>query len=784
VTSDRHADGQGSLASPPATEETGEAAAPARGARLGPYEVVGELGRGGMGVVLKAVRADDAYRKVVAVKLVPAAGLSARARERFLEERQILAGLEHPNIARLLDGGTTADGVPYLVMELVEGERIDVWCQARDLGVDARLRLFLEVAAAVHHAHRNLVVHRDIKPGNVLVTSDGVPKLLDFGVARFATGDGDATLTAASALTPAYASPEQLLQDGPIGTASDVYSLGVLLHELLTGQRPRRSGGGDGELLATAAGLEPERPSVTAPPALRRRLRGDLDVILLTALRTAPEARYGSAEAFADDVRRHLDGRPVRARPPTLTYRLSKFTRRNPGAVAALTLAIVALAGGVVATRREAARADAERVVAERRFAEARRIAHAMLFELHDAVAPLPGSTAARKLLVTRGLEYLDGVAREAGGDRSLCLELARAYVRIGDVQGGVFNANLGDDAGARESYGRAVALADRCGSGDAEGASALGAALRARAAARALAGDALAGREDAARALGLARAHVDGRAGGRVELAQALAALAFATYHVGDLAASREASEEGVRVLEAGVPGAPSEQVQGLLAGAHWQLAGTLWGLTDRRGAAEHYERARTLQEAALARDPRNVRIRRQLAFTLESLGTVRGQLEQPSVDVLERAVELRRQLAADDPADADARLYALYAQKNLALALVATNRGTEAAPLLASVLGQLRAAAAKGAPSRRMRVLLAELLGTRALLLREGARRSPASARPAALREERDELTAARAAWAALEAEGPLNGQERRIMTSLGERLEAIDAELARAR
>jgi eukaryotic-like serine/threonine-protein kinase len=314
------------------------------GRRIGRYEVVGELGRGGMGLVLRAVRADDTYRQTVALKLVPHAGLAESARQRFLEERQILATLQHPHIARLLDGGTTEEGLPFLVMELVEGEPIDRYCDREGLGMEARLRLFLKVAEAVQHAHRNLVVHRDIKPANVLVTHEGEPKLLDFGIARLlggeASGEAPPTVTALRMLTPDYASPEQLRGDA-LSTATDVYSLGVLLHVLLTGRNPR----------------QPDGP----------RLKGDLDTVVQKALHQEAAQRYSSVEAFAEDLRRYLAARPVLARRPTVSYRARMLLRRNPAAMAAGALAVAALVGGMAATARESRRAEEQRRRAERR---------------------------------------------------------------------------------------------------------------------------------------------------------------------------------------------------------------------------------------------------------------------------------------------------------------------------------------------------------------------------------------------------------------------------------
>jgi serine/threonine-protein kinase len=353
-------------------------------AQAGPYRILGEIGRGGMGVVYRAERDDEQYSRQVALKVVGAPGVSAaELAARFERERRILARLEHPNIARLYDAGVTSDGRSWLSMELVRGERIDRWCDHRRLTVAQRLELFERVVQAVDYAHRNLVVHRDLKPSNILVTDEGEPKLLDFGIARVladedeAAAEGELTRAGQRVLTPEYASPEQH-DDRPITTASDVYSLGVLLHRLLTGRRPAtnpathettRSPSGT---LSGSSGVDdtpdPEavaRARSTTPHRLQRTLRGELDTILLAALRAEPEERYPSAAALLDDLKRYRTARPLLARPPSAGYRLRKFVGRNRAAVAAAAAVVVALVTGLGVSLRQAQIARAERDVAE-----------------------------------------------------------------------------------------------------------------------------------------------------------------------------------------------------------------------------------------------------------------------------------------------------------------------------------------------------------------------------------------------------------------------------------
>ncbi len=315
------------------------------GTRLGPYVLAEEIGRGGMGVVHRAHRADGEFQDEVVIKLMPPALDTPQRRARFLLERQLLASLRHPRIAQLLDGGFTDSGQPYLVLEYVQGEPIDIAVEQQELGLRARLRLFLAVLEAVAHAHRNLVVHRDLKPSNVLVTGDGHVKLLDFGIAKvIEENEGALSLTGTGMplMTPAYASPEQVRGEA-ITTAVDVYQLGLLLYLLLTGVQPQRDAGD------SVAGLERAvcRTEIALPSSAclhpwRRRLRGDLDRILQRALAKEPARRYASADAMAEDLRRHLDGRPILASGDSAPYRAAKFISRHQ--VLAATIAAVAAA--------------------------------------------------------------------------------------------------------------------------------------------------------------------------------------------------------------------------------------------------------------------------------------------------------------------------------------------------------------------------------------------------------------------------------------------------------
>ena len=453
------------------------------GRRIGPYEIIAIIGEGGMGSVYRAARADEQYQKQVAIKIVKLGLDTPFGLARFRAERQILANLEHPNIARLLDGGTTEGGLPYVVMELVEGQPIDQYCEARKLSIEERLCLFRTVCLAVQYAHQHLVVHRDLKPANILVTADGIPKLLDFGIAKILDtgsipGGAETTIGFMRMLTPEYASPEQVRGD-TVTTASDVYSLGVVLYELLSGSSPYQvMGRAPHDMIRAVCECEPERPSLaprrttarseqgsTQTPQdtkddahdgsrekLSKRLSGDLDNIVLMALCKEPQRRYPSMEQLAEDIRRHLENLPVVARRDTIRYRTLKFVIRHKTGVLVAGLVTLTLLAGLAVTIREAR-------LAQERFNDVRSLANSLIFDIHDSIQDLPGATPARKLIVEKALQYLDRLATASGGDPSLQRELAAAYKRIGDVQGYPYSANLGDTAGARKSYEKALAI-------------------------------------------------------------------------------------------------------------------------------------------------------------------------------------------------------------------------------------------------------------------------------------------------------------------------------------
>ncbi len=427
-----------------------DAGTSAAGERIGPYRIVDEIGRGGMGIVYLAERADGQFEQSVALKLIRRGMDGETARRRFLRERQILARLQHPGIARIYDGGVTDDGLPWFAMEYIDGVPIDRFCDEGRLGVDSRLELFREVCRAVQYAHGNLVIHRDLKPGNILVSSDGGVKLLDFGIARLLddSAPADITQTVARMLTPAWSAPEQV-RGAPVTTATDVYALGLILYELLSGRRAQGMTDGSPESLhREIVERMPESPSAavaetlegpglsaatiadardTRPGRLRRRLTGDLDTICRTTLRKEPERRYASAEALAQDITRHLEGLPILARPDSAGYRLTKFMGRHRVAVGAAALVVVVLATGVVAALWQAKVAARERDAAE--------AVTAFMVELFQTADPSVsgGEDVTARELLDRGAQRIERrLAGQPDVQAKLLSTVGQVYLQLG----------------------------------------------------------------------------------------------------------------------------------------------------------------------------------------------------------------------------------------------------------------------------------------------------------------------------------------------------------------
>ncbi len=701
------------------------------GRRVGAYELIELLGRGGMGEVYRARRADAHYEKEVAIKFVRGGLNTEFVMQRFRAERQILADLDHPNIARLVDGSATEDGLPYVVMELVTGQPIDVYCEARELPIRERLRLFREVCAAVSYAHQHLVVHRDLKPRNILVTAEGSIKLLDFGIAKLlpAPGDSDAnaTLTAIAAMTPAFCSPEQIM-GRPITTASDVYSLGVVLFHLLTGRSPYRSA-----LTSTHAAIkevcetEPVRPSTAAAVTAGQRARPipdrDLDDVTLMALRKEPDKRYRSVEHLSDDIQRYLTGLPVMAHSGRYGYRAAKFARRHKLEIAATSLIALTLIGGVIASTHQAHIARVERVRAERDFGRTRKLANSMLFELSDAIMDLSGSTAARALLVTRALEYLDELAHESSDDVHLAAELAVAYRRVGDIQGGYGSQNAGDIAGALASYRKSVAQFERVLSSsptDLDARADFSRSLRRLALAQSNAGDVRLGLQTSARAVAVAKQVAVADAGNPKHLHDLVAttsdyceALKIAGDFSHALAVCRESIAEQERVVRA----LPTDSKEKRLLGVTYdRTAATIVQQVLHVNLAQDPASARLLREAtALERQAIAIDTSRAAADANDGLAAAdvladRSNLAaalfvahdfQGAVDVNNLALEGSKSLMARDPNNVSARINDALLRRNRGQAYVALGRSAPAIADLTTALGILNALSAQQANS-----------------------------------------------------------------------------------
>jgi eukaryotic-like serine/threonine-protein kinase len=682
------------------------------GRTIGHWEILKRIGSGGMGAVYLARRADRQYEKQVAIKLIKRGMDTEAMLRRFRNERQILAGFDHPNIARLLDGDTTEDGLPYFVMEYVEGVPIDEYCDRHALPVSERLRLFRQVCAAVSYAHRRAVIHRDLKLSNILVGSDGVPKLLDFGIARLlqagAAAESPATMLEQRVMTPEYASPEHLRGE-PVTTASDVYSLGVVLYRLLTGQRPYRVQVQSVENMARAVGqTEPQRPSAVTDATSSRRLRGDLDNIVLMALRKEPERRYLSVEHFSDDILRHLEARPVLARRDTLTYRAGKFVKRNTAVSVAAALVVLSLVGGIVMTTWQAQRAREQEVIAiaekaraERRFNEVRQLARSVIFDYHDAIKDLSGATAIRERLVKDGLAYLDSLAHEAGGDPELQRELAAAYDRVGDVRGEMYTAaNLGDFVGAMDSYVKALHIREalvNAAPGDVQNRRDLAASYRKIGALLVETSDAARGTEYLRKGVAVQEQLAADQPENleiRQDLATTYNALGLAVEGSGDPAGAQVLHRKALALREALVAADPGNQkfrrsvvISDINLGRALALSG------DFQGGLASNRKALVICEALVAENPSSADFRRLLANTWQNDGDYRAILHDVggALQSFRKKLAFDEQALAEDPRNAVAHADIGYTYERLGDLLAQTGSHGRALPYFRKALAEL---------------------------------------------------------------------------------------------
>ncbi|HVH89244.1 MAG TPA: protein kinase [Terriglobales bacterium] len=661
------------------------------GRRIGAYRIESEIAHGGMGTVYRAIRADHAYEKCVAIKLVDRAVLSRRSAELFRHERQILAKLEHPNIARLLDGGTHDDGSPYLVMEFVEGEPIARYCDVHRLAIEERLKLFQKICSAVHFAHQNLVIHRDIKPANILVTSEGEPKLLDFGIAKIVDAGSAKTTQTFGAMTPAYASPEQLCGQG-VTTSTDIYSLGLVLYELLTGRYAFERCTSPARRQQAILDGEPERPSRAVlrqsvepdelasseqigalrqlpPEKLSKRLQGDLESIVAKAICREPDQRYSSVAQFSEDISRHLRGEPVIAHRSTFFYRCTKFIRRHTLGVAAAALVLALVGAGLALIIAAERRARAQEALAEQRFNDVRKLANSLIFEVHDSIQNLPGATAAKKLIAQRAQEYLDGLAAESKSDPGLLRELAAAYRRLASAMGNGFDANTGESERALQNYRRAMELREVVvalvpASVDAKRDLAQSYLDVAFVTAQSHEKDKEKGYYDKALAIlePLAAANPQDP---KVQygLAKALERQAGSFTGQGKFEEAKANYNRSLTIYQHLVDSEPQDNsYRSEVAFSHKHLGGLLATQSQRdqlKAGLDHYRAALAIDEELLKADPQNVNSRYAITFTYSDIGYILGKLGDvdTALNYYRKAFKIRSALVSADPQDTRAR-------------------------------------------------------------------------------------------------------------------------------
>lgn len=744
-------------------------AAPAvrEGDPVGAYRIVRPIGQGGMGAVYLATRADEAFSKQVAIKLVHADAGGALA-DRLRRERRLLATLDHPNIARLIDGGTTAAGVPYVVMEYVDGVPIDDYCRRHAVPLAGRVALVRVAAEAVQHAHANLVVHRDLKPGNILVTADGMVKLLDFGIAKVLADDDRArTATGHSALTPETASPEQLT-GGAITVATDVYGLGVLLYALLAGRPPFADAASPAALLRAICEVDPPPPSQVAPTA---RIPADLDRITLKALKKVPADRYANVASFAADLGRYLDGRPVEAMPDAIAYRARRFVARHRAGTAAATAAIVAVVGGAGTTVWQARRTEQQRVRAERHFDEVRQLANALIFEVHDGIERLPGATATRQLLVTRAVNYYDRLVADERDNAPLQREIAAAYRRLGGVLGRPYASNFGDSAGALASYRKALAIREALAEADPS----LPATLELLESYVDVA-DVLRQTADTAGTIAL----LD-RAGDRMALLEATrpadpvvlraaARVSMARAHAYEQAgridqalASAERALTRHQALQAG--GAADATLAGDIAIDHGRIGVSRMRAGDFAGALGPLQRRLDLAERGSGADPSSTPARRGLSTAHVQVGQALARLgrHDEAVAHIEAARRLRREIAGQDPSDQQAQIDLFFADLEAGELQLRVGRHDVALPALRAGVARARQLAERAPDYVFMRLSLASGLNrlSRALV---------------ATGDSVAALAASREAVAAMESAAATDPADARLQCELGLGYEAI--------
>jgi eukaryotic-like serine/threonine-protein kinase len=641
----------------------------AAGERFGPYRLLEQIGQGGMAIVYRAVRDDGEFEREVAIKLVGGRLLAGEWERRFIEERRILALLDHPNIVRMIDGGVS-NRQRYLVMELVSGHPVTEYCRERSQSLPARLRLFQDVCAAIQYAHQRMIIHRDLKPSNILVTAEGTVKVLDFGIARLLdTGTGgEATTTLFHPLTLVSASPEQV-RDDRLTLASDIYALGLLLYELLTGRNPQ-SAERRAEIMQRILHSDPPPPSKVAQSVPR-----DLDVIVLKALAKEPSRRYASAAELSADVDRFLERRPVLAHPPSRMYAAARFCARNRALTAVGLALLIAVLGGLAAFSWQARRAEYHRSIAERRFNEARRLLYTVIHQIQPQLAAVDGTVGIRRSLIEQTLVYLEALSVDASDNPALMRELIDSYVALAYVSADPGTANTGDRGRASEILGKAEKLAqvlEKTAPADPltvrslaafEWAAARHAAFYgSRGTALAYAGRALARSERLA-----ASAPADGNAAETL----ALSLMTFADVGgVRDRVAREALYRRCIALWQVRLEQQPSDQTRRNAALAYKNLASLLEGAANFRESLAAANEAKRLDEVLLARQPSSPALQMALAFDLGAIGSAWYGLHNylEALRNMQQSVALRERVRAANPGDRRASDRLAYALLDLA--------------------------------------------------------------------------------------------------------------------
>lgn len=615
---------------------------------IGEYHVERLIARGGMGSVHLAVKEMDGVPLKVALKVIRLAGNHHYLSRRFRMERQILARLQHENILRLLDGGVTPDGWPYIVTEFLDAWSLESWLSETQPTLSARLKVFQAICDGIAYAHRNLIVHGDIKPSNILITREGVPKLVDFGIARLLSEPGEEdgkagqlTITMTPALTPWWASPEQLGGE-PLSMESDCYELGRILFFLLAEQKPHDfSGLSPQQILDKLRREPPPKPSVVTGD---NRLAGDLDNITLKALEFDKAQRYRSVDALSDDITRHLSLRPISARAQTLTYRLEKFVRRNRGLVSLTALATVTILAALAFAFYQAGEARAGYETSRLRFEQVRSLANSLLFEADDALVGLPGATPVRAKLVQSAVVYLDQLAQAQLDDPQLQEELAAAYEKVGDIQGRPGVLNLGQTAQSLESYRKSEAIREAV-------------------------------RKQATKALDFVAASDN--------LSSTYARISASLRAMGDVEGGLAYERKALGIRQALFESAPENpDFKRGLASSLATLSGSLSQMGDFEGVMDTRKEALKMYEEILAANPDSVPDKRALALALARMGSIElheGQLKE-SLEHYRRALEIDTDNWRKDPSNVLHQIARGWSNNNFGLILNRLDRPQEA--------------------------------------------------------------------------------------------------------